>query len=141
MCTINPLDLSNYALIMKFQPTDLHLKRVLANGVWRKLSLLDQARRVKYWKYYKSLPDGPYESRFREIYDNQKGLSNLKVFLDFASSVFPNANMCIGTRSTKHLREIIKITENPKYWDKDRIRVHMELWSRFAQENDYQPIT
>jgi hypothetical protein len=140
MCTINPLDLSNYALLIKYQPRDLHLKRVLGNAVWQRPKFFDQVQRIKNRQQYRSIPSGSYETRFREIFDNRKGSLNLRIFLDFANSVFPDAKLCIGTKSMKHLQEIVDIVSKPKYLEQDQILAHMDLWRRLAQENAYQPL-
>lgn len=139
--TLNVLDLSNYETILDNKDKNWYIKRPLCNQVFRihpKLELLEFMQRIR---DDVSQNTGSYKFRYQEMFGSRL-LNQVRVtkMLSFLLSLRLNASVIVGTRSTKHLKKLCRIAQNPEWWEVEALEQHIETWSRLAEVHEWKAL-
>jgi aryl-alcohol dehydrogenase-like predicted oxidoreductase len=106
MATFNVLDQGNREILTNYEKSKhIYIKRPLANGVFRKLTVKQQAKLC----LGRVLPDNEYRQRFKIMFGSQSK-SLLNDFVSFPLATFLRAKLVVGVSNHLNLKEIGEIT-------------------------------
>lgn len=137
MFTYNFLDQSNYQIINKGNlKTQLYVKRVLANGVWRKRTLKDLAKEL----LKRSRGHEEYRLRMKALHAGslKNGFTSS---IDFVQNDFPDAKFLIGVTSIRQCDDLTSYLTAAKHPNAEQILKLKKAYADASEKHNWDPVT
>ena len=141
MATLNILDLSNLQTIKQFGSTNVFLKRILCNSVFKikpRLELIDFIHKLK---NRPTLDSNSYSFRFQQLFGRRQFMEDYPaIFFSFLLSLGLHGKYLIGTTNPNHLEQMARLEKSAIPWSKMEMNDYIANWEKLSLKYRWVPL-